>query len=636
MANTILAALKNGPLGATAGIALSTDSGSTWSQAYTYGTADMVGLCSTPSALFAISNDGHLHTSVNGGVTWVDLGLIDATATTCADIGYIGNSTLVVANGAGANSAFISYNLGSSWSVLLTAPDEANRVLDLGGGTAIILGSNYSTTTGFEYRTTNYGAGWSTVSIGTFVGVDAADVGGGIVIATGAEDPYGSLNNQVKRSTDYGATWSVVYNKGSGWWGNTIGALPGTAYGFVTVSALTGPFIVTRELRRSADSGASWGTNMGDAHEMTLDGGSGSVLYGGRFDGPCPGAVMYAISISTDLGVSFADTTGYAPSRYIEISGASPPVADFEGSPTGGCWPLGVTFMDLSTNSPTGWAWSFGDGSPTGTDQNPYHTYTGVGSYTVELTATNSSGSDTETKPDYIIVSQVADFSGYPLTGIEPLGVTFTDLSLSSPTGWAWDFGDGYTGANQNPYHAYSSAGLYTVSLVALYTGGSYTETKADYVEVSPDTPVANFTMNKTSGYTPLSVHFSDTSTSISPIVSWLWTFGDGNTSTSQNPAHVYTAPGVYTITLTATNAMLRSDTEIKSRVLTVVLSTPSLRTHDEAPPQGDELLSHMVDTGSASYNIYGVGIRYYISSDKISPDRSGFKRPAGPSLIFD
>jgi PKD repeat protein len=65
--------------------------------------------------------------------------------------------------------------------------------------------------------------------------------------------------------------------------------------------------------------------------------------------------------------------------------------------------------------------------------------------------------------------------------------------------------------------------------------------------------PVANFTANVTSGVTPLTVQFNDTS-SFYPT-SWSWNFGDGTFSTQQNPVHTYTAIGSHTVCLTATNA---------------------------------------------------------------------------------
>jgi len=85
--------------------------------------------------------------------------------------------------------------------------------------------------------------------------------------------------------------------------------------------------------------------------------------------------------------------------------GGDGPVADFSASPTSGKAPLEVTFTDKSTGSPTSWKWSFGDGK-TSTEQNPVHTYSKSGKYTVTLTVKNASGTDTETKSRYITVSR--------------------------------------------------------------------------------------------------------------------------------------------------------------------------------------------------------------------------------------
>lgn len=78
--------------------------------------------------------------------------------------------------------------------------------------------------------------------------------------------------------------------------------------------------------------------------------------------------------------------------------------ADFSGSPVSGSAPLNVQFTDISTGTPTGWLWTFGDGY-TSTEQNPTHTYTEQGTYDVSLTITGVSGSSTTTKTGYVIVS---------------------------------------------------------------------------------------------------------------------------------------------------------------------------------------------------------------------------------------
>jgi PKD repeat protein len=88
----------------------------------------------------------------------------------------------------------------------------------------------------------------------------------------------------------------------------------------------------------------------------------------------------------------------------------SPPVTDFSVSRFTGNVPLSIDFTDLSTNSPTSWSWDFGDSS-TSTAQNPSHTYTVAGTYTVSLTATNAIGSDTETKTALLTFTDPTPFT---------------------------------------------------------------------------------------------------------------------------------------------------------------------------------------------------------------------------------
>jgi len=276
------------------------------------------------------------------------------------------------------------------------------------------------------------------------------------------------------------------------------------------------------------------------------------------------------------------NTTNY--STYLDLisielemvgGGPSPPVADFSGSPTSGDYTLTVNFTDLSTNTPTSWDWTFGDGGSS-TAQNPSHDYTSAGDHTVSLTAANAGGSDSETKTNYISVTTppppapVADFSGSPTSGDYTLTVNFTDLSTNTPTSWDWTFGDGGSSTAQNPSHDYTSAGNYTVSLTAANAGGSDSETKTNYISVTtppPPAPVADFSGSPTSGDYPLTVSFTDLSTN-SPT-SWDWTFGDGGSSTAQNPSHDYTSAGDHTVSLTAANAG-GSDSETKTNYISV------------------------------------------------------------------
>jgi PKD repeat protein len=179
--------------------------------------------------------------------------------------------------------------------------------------------------------------------------------------------------------------------------------------------------------------------------------------------------------------------------------GAPPPkpVANFSGTPTSGTAPLQVQFTDQSSNNPTSWSWSFGDGG-TSTSRNPIHTYAAAGTYDVTLTATNGGGtSDPKTIVGYITVNApakpVANFTGTPTSGTAPLQVQFTDTSSNGPTSWLWDFGDTSTSTSQNPAHTYTAQGTYTVSLTATNVGGSDQVTKTNYIAVSPPPATLNF-----------------------------------------------------------------------------------------------------------------------------------------------
>jgi len=265
-------------------------------------------------------------------------------------------------------------------------------------------------------------------------------------------------------------------------------------------------------------------------------------------------------------------------SGIVTIAGASAPVASFTTNVTSGSNPLSVQFIDTSTNTPTKWFWSFGDGGVS-EDSDPTHAYTIDGVYTVTLTVTNTDGSHSVTKANYItslksVAPPVAGFVSTGATGSNPLSVKFVDASTNSPTSWVWSFGDGGSSIEQNPTHTYTSKGTFTVTMTATNSGGSNTVTKDAYVTVSQNTvaPTASFVATTTSGFTPLTVKFVDTS--INGPTSWVWTFGDGNSEFVQNPTHTYTSEGTYSVTLTATNS-IGSSTATKVDYITANLNEP-------------------------------------------------------------
>jgi PKD repeat protein len=145
-----------------------------------------------------------------------------------------------------------------------------------------------------------------------------------------------------------------------------------------------------------------------------------------------------------------------------------------------------------------------------------------------------------------------AKFSFNKLSDYE---VQFTDESIAindTILSWSWDFGDGNTSTQQNPTHTYTSAAYFDVTLTV--TGESTTtDSETQQVWIGPNqAPTADFSYTTIGGN---AVGFADQSTdSDGTVVGWSWDFGDGNTSTDQNPVHTYPSPGTYSVTLTATD----------------------------------------------------------------------------------
>lgn len=243
------------------------------------------------------------------------------------------------------------------------------------------------------------------------------------------------------------------------------------------------------------------------------------------------------------------------------------PTANFSGTPLSGCNNINVTFTDLSSNTPTSWAWTFtGPFAPipaTSALQNPVVNFPGPGTYTVRLIVYNALGNDTITKVNYITVNNcpppVADFTGTPTTICAGQQVNFVDNSTNTPTSWNWTFPGGTPGTStaQNPSVVYAAPGVYNVTLTATNAYGNNTITKSNYITVNncPPPPVANFTASPLVACAGDSIQFTDASTNFPNY--WQWTFPGGSPATSlaQNPKIKYNSPGTYSITLTVSNS---------------------------------------------------------------------------------
>jgi len=222
---------------------------------------------------------------------------------------------------------------------------------------------------------------------------------------------------------------------------------------------------------------------------------------------------------------------------------------------------LGETMQFTATATGTPditYAWDFGDGVGTSTEQNPTYDYTEPGTYTVTVTATNPCGEDTDT---LLVEVTCEDVEITELTSDSPvvLGETmnFTATATGTPDiTYAWDFGGAGTqgGTDTNPTFLYDDPGTYTVTLtVENPCPSSDVETlivvvcdPVEIVSLDSDSPV----------YVGEAMQFTSTVTGDAPIT-YAWDFGDEvGTSAEPNPTYTYAEAGTYTVTLTVENCV--------------------------------------------------------------------------------
>ncbi len=280
----------------------------------------------------------------------------------------------------------------------------------------------------------------------------------------------------------------------------------------------------------------------------------------------------YQVKLITFTGNNCSDTL----TKIVTI--IAKPVVDFITQSACANNPAAFIPSGMNANTISAWSWAFGDGG-TSNVQAPSHIYTSPGTYTVSLTVTDTSGcSNTKTKPLVITPLPLANF-GYSTPTCSGDAVNFSDMSttaLGYVARWTWNFGDGNTQvisfpASPDVSHQYVNSGTFNVTLT-VKTNDSCTNQLTRVVTILPK-PTANFTHGP--ACQGGAVTFSDLSLSntTGSINNWSWNFGDptsgsANTSTLQNPNHIYNTAGTYTIRLIASIPGGCSDTTIKQLVV--------------------------------------------------------------------
>ncbi|HWB62582.1 MAG TPA: PKD domain-containing protein, partial [Chitinophagales bacterium] len=238
--------------------------------------------------------------------------------------------------------------------------------------------------------------------------------------------------------------------------------------------------------------------------------------------------------------------------NYVVVYGVYPRIS---ATPISGCTPLIITFRDSSRSylgSIVSDVWSFGNGDSSFV-QNPVYTYDTGGAEIVSLTVTDSHGCKSNYRLTVTPIEIIADFSGDTVL-CPGEAANFLNLSSTNANRFIWYFGDGDSSTLRSPTHAYSTSGEYTVTLISSYSslGCKDTFKLSNYVHV--DTPNIDFYVNSNfSPCPPFPVQFNNTTQRND--LTWVWNFGDGNSSVQRDPLHVYFFPGDYTVTLTATDS---------------------------------------------------------------------------------
>jgi PKD repeat protein len=244
-----------------------------------------------------------------------------------------------------------------------------------------------------------------------------------------------------------------------------------------------------------------------------------------------------------------------------------------------------VRFTDASVGDPTSWNWDFGDGTVS-TERNPIHVYTASGFRHVTLVAADSTSSKRSSRTLTVVAAQGdAAFVYSPATPGVGQPVQFSDTTPGNPSSWSWNFGDGTTSSGKNPIHTFAKAGGYAVSLMATTSSGPRQTSKTITV-ASMSVLSSSFFYTPAAPVAGQSIQFMDTSDG-NPT-SWNWNFGDGTTSTLQNPSHAYATAGAKTVGLTVTNA---SGTNSSIQTVTVGVALDAAFTYSPGYPAVDQTI---------------------------------------------
>jgi PKD repeat protein len=258
--------------------------------------------------------------------------------------------------------------------------------------------------------------------------------------------------------------------------------------------------------------------------------------------------------LGESIVIEFVDISGWGNSVFLDninIVEAAAPIAGFPLLPDTICPLIEYEFESTSTGIDLSLEWDFGTGAvpPSASGPGPHLvSYPASGFATIQLTATNSLGSDTFEQTVFVQALPEPDFNANTVGS----SVMLENMSQFA-TSYLWDFGDGVGSSLETaPMYTYAEDGTYTITLMASNACGTVTITE-NVTIITP--PTASFSADPLEGCTPLTVAFSDNSSENTTAWNWTFTGGTPSSSTEQNPVVEYTSPGVYSVELEVSNS---------------------------------------------------------------------------------
>lgn len=240
--------------------------------------------------------------------------------------------------------------------------------------------------------------------------------------------------------------------------------------------------------------------------------------------------------------------------NWVEIVN---PIADFTVNSIIDCSPVLADMTNLSTGN-TDHTWHFGDGG-TSVINNPSHIYNTPGTYYPMLVVSHPLGcTDTAIATTPVIVQgPTVSFTWSDSIACNEIEVQFVNQT-SDATNYEWNFGNGQTSTDINPTFTFDVPGMYDITLIAEDTSGCVEVLSLPDLIVVAETPTAHMSISDSIGCSPMAVYLTHTSGNYDNVN---WNLGNGTTSVNDSIVEVYNTPGVYNISLIATNNYGCADT---------------------------------------------------------------------------